>query len=68
MAGAGRLRSSSRELASVAATKHPLQRSVLAGRSRGEGMTPEPHGRSESFRLTAINASIWSVKALELPD
>jgi hypothetical protein len=31
-------------------------------------MTPERPGRSESSRLTAINASIWSVKALELPD
>jgi hypothetical protein len=34
----------------------------------GEGMTPEQCGRSESFWLTAINASIWSVKALESPD
>jgi plasmid stability protein len=31
-------------------------------------MTPERPGRSESFRLTAINASIHSVRALEYPD
>jgi hypothetical protein len=29
---------------------------------------PERPGQSESFRLIAINASIWSVKALELLD
>ena len=31
-------------------------------------MTPERPGRSESFRLTAINASIRTVKAVRLPN
>jgi plasmid stability protein len=46
----------------------PQPTAVRKSDRAGEGMTPERPGRSESFRLTAINASIWSVKELELPD
>jgi antitoxin FitA len=49
--------------------QHPFsQRSDLVSRSRGRGDDARTTGPFELFRLTAINASIGFVKALELPN